>query len=304
MDISLIHPRIHSPALVMNIDPEKPTVIPTQTGGIFVFRAMVQRGEVWESARDGVQLTLLSLHGIFSRSNASNSTGMSLLPSERLPLNFPMRQTTYPLELHFELSREYVTRFEDERTWQQPGKDTQCAVRLWGTLAIETSDVINGQQLDRFSVIRSDPTVFQIAHSDWLDVLKRMGYPYRRVIELPSVESEKVVPELQEAARHLEAAMQLFTDEHYRDAVNRCRHARDALLGEGKDKVTWARQHLKPVLGEKKVSMVDEGLKALNHLGDVAGHGYTPDIEIDRDSAEYVLGQLAHMLRYIDRKLR
>jgi hypothetical protein len=50
--------------------------------------------------------------------------------------------------------------------------------------------------------------------------------------------------------------------------------------------------------------MVDDGLKALNHLGMVAGHGYTSSLEIDRDSAEYVLGQLAYMLRYIDRKSR
>lgn len=67
---------------------------------------------------------------------------------------------------------------------------------------------------------------------------------------------------------------------------------------------TWAATFLVPVIGAEKATMIDESIKALNHMGHVASHGGNTDIEIDRDVANYVIGSLTLILDYIGRKLR
>ncbi len=79
------------------------------------------------------------------------------------------------------------------------------------------------------------------------------------------------------------------------------RQARDTLLGE--QKPTWAGRVLAPVIGVEKAAMIDESIKALNHMGLVASHGATT-IEVDRDVANYVIGSMTLILDYIGRKLR
>jgi hypothetical protein len=92
----------------------------------------------------------------------------------------------------------------------------------------------------------------------------------------------------------------LFAQERHREAVQRCRQARDVLLGE--DKPTWAERVLAPIILAEKAAMIDESIKALNRMGNVASHG--AGIEVDRDSANYVIGSLTLILDYIGRKLR
>ena len=92
----------------------------------------------------------------------------------------------------------------------------------------------------------------------------------------------------------------LFAQDRYREAVQRCRQARDVLLGE--DKPTWAERVLAPIILAEKAAMIDESIKALNRMGNVASHG--AGIEVDRDSANYVISSLTLILDYIGRKLR
>ena len=48
--------------------------------------------------------------------------------------------------------------------------------------------------------------------------------------------------------------------------------------------------------------MINESIKALNHMGNEASHG--AGIEVDRDVANYVIGSMTLILDYIGRKLR
>lgn len=53
--------------------------------------------------------------------------------------------------------------------------------------------------------------------------------------------------------------------------------------------------------------MVDESVRALNHLGNAASHGTppsAPEIEVDRDVASYVIASMTLVLNYIGRKLK
>ena len=123
---------------------------------------------------------------------------------------------------------------------------------------------------------------------------------YRRYIELPTLTAQEGAEELRRAIEHLNEAHILFAQDHYREAVHRCRQVRDVLLGE--DKPTWAERALAPIILAEKAAMIDESIKALNRMGNVASHG--ADIEVDRDSANYVIGSLTLILDYIGRKLR
>ena len=48
--------------------------------------------------------------------------------------------------------------------------------------------------------------------------------------------------------------------------------------------------------------MIDESIKALNRMGNVASHG--AGIEVDRHVANYVIGSMTLILDYIGGKLR
>jgi len=123
---------------------------------------------------------------------------------------------------------------------------------------------------------------------------------YRRYIELPTLTAQEGAEELRRAIEHLNEAHILFAQDRYREAVQRCRQARDVLLGE--DKSTWAESVLAPIVLSEKAAMIDENIKALNRMGNVASHG--AGIEVDRDSANYIICLLTLILDYIGRKLR
>jgi len=131
-------------------------------------------------------------------------------------------------------------------------------------------------------------------------MLSSIGYPKRRYIELPTLAPQEGTEELHKAIEHLDVAHTLFAQDRYREAVQRCRQARDVLLGE--DKPTWAERVLAPIILAEKAAMIDESILALNKMGNVASHG--AGIEVDRDTANYVIGSLTLILDYIGRKLR
>lgn len=139
-----------------------------------------------------------------------------------------------------------------------------------------------------------------ISRSHWSDMLSSIGYPQRRYIELPTLKPQEGAKELHKAIEHLNEAHELFAQDRYREAVQRCRQARDALLGE--QKPTWAKSFLTPLIGDEKAATIDESIKALNHIGNVVSHG--ENIEVDCDVANYVLGSMTLILDYIGRKLR
>jgi len=131
-------------------------------------------------------------------------------------------------------------------------------------------------------------------------MLASIGYPQRRYIELPTLTPQEGAEELHKAIEHLNQAHTLFAQDRYREAVQRCRQARDALLGE--QKTTWAERFLVPVIGAEKAAMINENIKALNHMGHEASHG--AGTEVDRDVANYVIVSMTLILDYFGRKLR
>ncbi len=146
---------------------------------------------------------------------------------------------------------------------------------------------------------RQGPGV-SISRSHWSDMLSSIEYPQRRYIELPILKPQEGAEELNGAIEHLNAAHTLFAQDRYREAVQRCRQARDKLVIEPRP--TWAERFLAPIIGTEKAATIDESIRALNHMGHVASHG--AGIEVDRDTANYVIGSLTLILDYICRKLR
>lgn len=68
------------------------------------------------------------------------------------------------------------------------------------------------------------------------------------------------------------------------------------------NKTTWAERVLAPIILDEKAAMINDSIKALNNLGLAASHG--TGIEVDRDTASYVIGSLTLILDYIGRKMR
>ena len=143
-----------------------------------------------------------------------------------------------------------------------------------------------------------------ISHSHWADMLSGIGYPQRRTIELPILTPQEGLEPLEAAIRHVNEAHALFAQERYREAVQRCRQARDSLVTDPKP--TWAARFLSPIIGTEKANLMDESIRALNHLGHAASHGTpsAPQVEIDRDVASYVIASMTLVLDYIGRKLK
>jgi hypothetical protein len=109
-------------------------------------------------------------------------------------------------------------------------------------------------------------------------MLSTIEYPHRHFIELPTIKAQEGTKPLNAAIEELNQAYTLFAQDRYREAVQHCRQARDKLLGD--DKPTWSDRFLVPIIGAEKADMIDENIKALNHMGHAASHG--GNLEIDR----------------------
>lgn len=256
---------------------------------------------------------LVGLSGALYGGTTYLRVGATLLDVDELPLAFDMPGDERFVNLLFGFPGGYLRQIEAERAAQSVGSDMKLTLRLRGSVAMRTSVPSTNQKgsmplIAGVAAVSTDTNGRQlnIPHSDWIRLLTLIGYPQKRVVELPVLDATTMPPEVQEAIKHVSEALTLFASDRYREAVQRCRQARDALIGTGRDKVTWCEENLSGPLGEKKAMMVDDGLKALNHLGNVASHAGKEDgqIEVDRDTAEYVMGQLTYILNYIGRKLR
>jgi len=272
------------------------------------FQATIERMGFWDTQLGGASPLLLSLHGALYRDQTWRNVGAMLLPLEGLPLPVPTLGDKRQVRLAFACSRRYIEHLEDERA-AQPDPDLALSVRLWGSVAIMRGQADKGEDaaasaLISFESVEATPVeMLRIPRSDWIDrLLPALGYRKTVLIELPLAGRPEVPEDLRDAILHLDEARTLRNHESYRKAVHTCRQAIDALLGEGKGKVTWGQTHLAPVIGPEKATMVDDSLRALRPLLTDASHGNNT-VEIDRDAADYVIESLALALNYIARKL-
>jgi hypothetical protein len=278
----------------------------SQVGGMacLTIQGNLGLGDQWKVPEGQASPVLLSLHGVMHDEAGNFNIGADLLPPNGLPLSLVGKQL---FNLAYRLPLSYVQHLENRRATQGVGSDFTLFVRLWGTVlgaglsnptaklpsivGIETE--VNGYRL-------------RFPESDWIRHINGMGFPSKRTVDVPTLDASQMPEEVKEAIRHVNEALNLFVSNRYREAVQRCRQARDALIGTDRDRVTWCIDHLGGPLGEQKALMIDDSLKALNRLGNLASHaGRAGDqIEIDRDTAEYVIGQFTYILNYIGRKLR
>ncbi len=281
---------------------------------------MTDRWFTSQAYADNCQMVLLDLHGTLLSGNNTYGQGGTLLSPESLPLRFYEVREQW-VQLTFSCPSQYIQQLEQERATTMSGQDLRVTLRFWGTVmviehtsvpdSVRTSPDQGEPNAYRFQQVRdivpllTSPTAIptlRIPRSDWLDrLLPALGYGLRRFVVLPQLIDTQLPPELKEAVQHLNTARTLFDHESYREAIQLCRQSRDALLGQ--NKTTWCQTYLGPVMGSEKAAMIDESIRALNHLGNPASHGDST-IEIDRDAAEFVLGSLTLILHYIEQKLK
>ncbi len=302
MDIPLhVHAPEYSgmPAFIVRIEADRLGVTARGDMAWLMTQAFIKRSKYWDQGPQGRYPVLLDLHGVLCSSNALPPAGVSLHPVPEIPLVLPDASTDYLLNLAFPFPRSFAQQLEEERSTAQGRQDLRLKIRLWGgVLAVMPN--ASGTSMLRVHTEGIDPEI-RIARSDWLDgLLANTGYPARRYVEL-SGPSEDQPAETQAAVAHLNEAWRLFRHEHYREAVQRCRQAKDALLGENKP--TWTQTTLGPVIGVEKAAMINDSLNALNHLTTKASHGEN-SVEVDREVAEYVIGSLTLILQYVGRKLK
>ncbi len=294
------------PAFTLTFDPEALMLQSVVDLVSFNVQATMQRVPTfWSKAeRQHISPTLLTLGGVLSSpamSQGNQGLGASLVSADSFPLTFASESGQF-LTLSFHCTRSYLQYIEEQRS-ASPGPTASLVVSLWATMALPS--VQSKEEPARMQLVRLQSrqvgAYLNISRSHWADMLLSIGYPQRRSIELPILVTLKEdSAELKSSIAHLNEAHALFAQDRYREAVQRCRQARDALLGE--DKKTWSEMVLSPIIGVEKAAMINEGVKALNNVGNVASHG--ANIEIDREVAEYVLGSMALILRYLARKFR
>ncbi len=265
--------------------------------------AKIKRTNEWNVSRQGAIPTLQYLNGCLFLGYDYRSASAWLLPIEDLPLTFPDGGTEILVDLAFRFPRSFAQYVEEERAKMQSRAPLTLNIRLWGTISTVVPDA-HDVQIERVNTGQRQTynQTVRIAFSDWLDVLlPQLGYPQRRLVELPALDLSTIPQDLQAAAVQLQQAYSLFAHENYREAAQCCRQVRDALLFPNIK--TWCDANLGPVIGAEKAKMVDDMIKALTHLGNAASHASTT-IEIDRDAAELAIFTLTLVLNYIDKKLR
>ena len=252
---------------------------------------------------------LFTLHGVLYGSSlfqGNQGIAASLAPSDTFPLTFTNEYSEF-LNLAFHCSRSYLQRIEEQRA-SNPESNLTLGISFWAAMSLVPSDPMTSEdtiparssyQNKLIHIVSRGQTV-SISRSHWSDMLSSIEYPQRRYIELPTLKPQEGAEQIHKAIEHLNVAHTLFAQERYREAVQRCRQARDALLGE--DKTKWAERVLAPIILYAKAAMINDSIKALKNLGDEASHG--EGIEIDRDTASYVISSLTLILDYIGRKLR
>ena len=296
------------------IEPQEMSISSLSDMASLQWSVILKSPTAWDISRFGkADPTLLELYGMLRGVNDPPPNGMLrgvndsppigaiMLPSEQLPL--PLRANVgVKLLLSFSCPRSYLEYLEEKRTVLLR-QDLQLMLSVRGVLALESPTDAFTAQMGHFISFQTQEGGVQVRvpRSHWTDSLASIGYPKRTVLKLPSLDPEKMVVETQEAVKHVNEAYDLFLQERYREAVQRCRQGRDALLDS--QKTTWSQTHLVPAIGIEKATMIDDCIKAFKHLGDSASHGSNA-LEIDRDAAEFIIRSFTLILSYIDRKLK
>ena len=301
-----------SPAFVLTFDPEGMSL---QCIGDMVslsIQANLRRHPSFWSREpfSGFSPVLFEFHGVMygkSLFQGNQGLGASLAPLPDFPLAIADDNSAL-LNLSFHCTRAYLERVEEQRA-TTPRSALQLGAAFWTVMNLVPATTTSQgatQNQGRIKHLQSrQGSDISVSCSHWADMLAGIGYPQRRTIELPALTPQEGIEPLEAAIRHVNEAHALFAQERYREAVQRIRQARDSLIAEPRP--TWAARFLAPIIGTEKAAMVDESVRALNHLGNAASHGTppsVPEVEVDRDVASYVIGSMTLVLDYIGRKLK
>lgn len=182
---------------------------------------------------------LFTLHGLLYGSTLQGSQGIgaSLISSECFPLSLS-DENSQLLNLSFYCSRFYLQCIDEQRA-TIPNSNLSLSYSFWTAMNLVPSadktseDTIPMQSSyqDRIIHIKSrQGQTISISRSHWSDMLTAIDCPQRRYIELPTLAPQEGAEELHKAIAHVIEAHKLFAQDRYREAVQRCRQARDSLF--------------------------------------------------------------------------
>ncbi len=297
------------PAIVLTFDPESMSLQCIGDMASLSVQANLRRHLSFWSREpfSGLSPVLSEFHGVLYGKSfflGNQGLGASLAPLPEFPLATLGDDSTL-LNLSFHCTRAYLECVEEQRA-TTPSSVLQLGTAFWAVMSLvpaTTASQGTSQNQGRMSRLQSrQGSDITISRSHWADMLSGIGYPHQRTVELPTLTLQEGIEPLEAAIRHVNEAHKLFAQERYREAVQRCRQAKDALVTDPKP--TWATRFLTPLIGTEKANMVDESVHALNHLEIAASHGTPPHVEIDRDAASYVIASMTLVLDYIGRKLK
>lgn len=247
------------------------------------------------------QPRLLDLHGALYIGNIYQDVGAQLRPSvyDQVVLG----QYTLRMPLVFELTRGFLQYLEQERVKAQPNADMTLALTLWGTVTMTStaSNTPGATIFGNITTVTYPNATFRIARSDWLErILPGLGYDEILLVELPLPKHPTAPEEIKEAVQLLSRARQHLNAEKYREAVQSCRQAKDALIKRNPNGI---KSLLEPLLGNTKATMSDDALLAFAKVYTAASHPRTQPsaekVEINRDDATFVVNSLTLILEYV-----
>ncbi len=253
---------------------------------------------------------LVVLDGLLFVGNQYSDVGAPLRPGRYDEYGFTWlgQVSGVPVNLTFEVSLGYLHYLEQERLKTQPSPGMTLKLKLWGYVAMLSTASGSAGSMVMSSIYTSahDDATFRIARSDWLDrILPGLGYDQTLLIEIPLPQHDPAPVELKDAVQLLSQARQHIKGEKYREAVQNCRQAKDALL---KRNPNGLMSLLEPLVGPTKAAMADNALVAFQTIYKAASHPPTlpkdERVEVSRDDAEFVVNSLAFILDYVARVLR
>lgn len=302
MEFMLSSEPMSGTTFVLTIENENIGVKNSEGNYSFNIPLKLKRSTAWDNRQN--YPVLLSLH-------ATVWGNMPSLPIERVPADFDNSSSLQYLNTEFPLTNRALQIFESKRL---PGNPAILPVAFFGTMVLlgepDEAEVGNGWSSYRKVTGSAQVT---IQESQWIRILKEFGYPYRRIIDVPAFEDvQHLHNDIQEAVTFYNQALDLFVQGRYRPAIQLCRQAKEVLIQKNPQLLL---DMLIPILGVTKAKMIDDGLRSLADTLEGASHPHggashphaNPKkeyVEIDREAAEYVLGQFAFILHYIDTKLR
>lgn len=278
--------------------------------GILTINATIKCAPSTYSQVQAAKARLFDLGGVLYAENDYTDPGAPLRAFRLDQPGIPyLGQMAFQFPLRFELTRAYLQHLEEYRlnSSVSPGANMQLKLKLWGTVTIASTagDNAGAAVFGSISTSGYPETKFRIPRSDWLDrVLPSLGYDQTLLVEIPRPRHPTAPDELKEASQYLQLAQQHLRDEKYREAVQNCRQAKDALLKRNADGL---KNLLAPWVGETKAATADSALGAFNRLYTAASHPKTradqERVEFTRDDAAFAVNSLAFILDYIARVL-